>query len=301
LTFAQVLIQLTGDKRKGLVQGLLNTGYTIGVAAGAIIAGAIEPRLGWRSLFWLQIPWLIFAATTLLLAIPSAITSKDPADHSLNRVSIRTRVAGIDYIGALLLLATIVGFLYGLASPTFDVLSITLIIVSVGIFLPLFVYQEAYRHDDPIIPVKVLKSRGILLSCIATLGYMMSRWSVLFYTPVYASAVRGLSPAESGSLLIPTNFGFAVGNLLSGGLHIRRAGSFYAACLVIFTIFPATLLAVALMSTLTVPLSGYWFLLLLNGLAAGAGTYHCRNSYDLTGKERLNPKPYEVILNPSSH
>lgn len=273
MTFAQVLIQLTGDKRKGLAQGVLNTGYTIGVAAGAIIAGAIEPHLGWRSLFWLQTPWLAFASIALLLTIPSTITSKGPGDDSLIQVSTKTKVVGIDYIGAFLLLTTIVGFLYGLASPTIDALSISFIVVSVVLSLPLFIYQEAYRHPDPIIPVKVLKSKGILLSCVATLGYMMSRWSVLFYTPVYASAVRGLSPASSGSLLIPTNFGFAVGNLLSGGLHIRRSGSFYAACLVIFTIFPATLLAIALTSTSTVPLTVYWFLLFLNGSAAGAGTY----------------------------
>ena len=73
----------------------------------------------------------------------------------------------------------------------------------------------------------MLKSRGALLSCVAQLGIMAARWMVLFYTPVYAIAVRGWTPASAGSILIPTNLGFAFGGVLAGWLHIKRAGSFW--------------------------------------------------------------------------
>lgn len=74
----------------------------------------------------------------------------------------------------------------------------------------------------------VLRSRGTLLTCIATVGLMMSRWAVLFYLPVYAIAVRELSPTVAGTILIPTNAGFATGGVLVGWLHIKREGSFFA-------------------------------------------------------------------------
>jgi predicted MFS family arabinose efflux permease len=251
--------------------GILNTGYTIGVAAGAMIAGAIEPHLGWRSLFWLQLPLGLLAAILLFLAVPSYITSNLPDQEPSEGLSMKEKVASIDYVGAFLLVAAIVCLLYGLASPTFDAPTVACILTSLLVLLPAFVYQEAYRHPDPIIPVQVLKSRGVLFSCLATLGYMMARWSVLFYTPVFATAVRGKSPAEAGSLLVPTNFGFAVGNLISGFAHIKRDGSFYLACLVIFTLFPISLGLIAFMSTPTISLYAFWFLLFLNGLCAGAG------------------------------
>ena len=95
------------------------------------------------------------------------------------------------------------------------------------ILFAIFVLNEVYLASEPIIPVTVLKSRGVLLSCLAQVGLMMARWSVLFYTPVYAIAVRQWAPAKAGSILIPTNLGFAVGGLLAGFFHIRRAGSFY--------------------------------------------------------------------------
>lgn len=84
-----------------------------------------------------------------------------------------------------------------------------------------------YVAAEPIIPISILKSRGALFSCLAQLGIMCSRWMVLFYSPVYAIAVRSWSPASAGSILIPTNLGFAIGGVLAGWLHIKRAGSFW--------------------------------------------------------------------------
>jgi hypothetical protein len=56
---------------------------------------------------------------------------------------------------------------------------------------------------------------------------MISRWAVLFYTPIYALAVRGWPPASAGLILIPTNAGFGLGGLLVGWAHIRKADSYY--------------------------------------------------------------------------
>ena len=42
-----LVADLTSQKRRGLFVGLVNTGYTTGVAFGAIIAGALEPAVGW--------------------------------------------------------------------------------------------------------------------------------------------------------------------------------------------------------------------------------------------------------------
>jgi hypothetical protein len=119
--------------------------------------------------------------------------------------------------------ATLVSFLYGLSSPNI----LWQPIVLSAAFLVIFIVTEVYVVSEPIIPVIVLKSRGTLLSCVAQLGIMSVRWMVLFYTPVYAIAVRGWSPASAGSILIPTNLGFGTGGLLVGWLHIKRGGSFW--------------------------------------------------------------------------
>jgi hypothetical protein len=105
-------------------------------------------------------------------------------------------------------------FLYGLSGT----IQIAPLIASLGT-LAVFVLFERFLTKNPIIPLTVLHSRGALLSCVAQLGFMAARWTVLFYTPITALAVRGFSPAASGSILIPTNLGFGLGGLLVGGLR----------------------------------------------------------------------------------
>lgn len=42
-----LVIQLSSPKQRGLVVGVLNSGYTVGVSVGAIAAGALLPAIGW--------------------------------------------------------------------------------------------------------------------------------------------------------------------------------------------------------------------------------------------------------------
>jgi hypothetical protein len=133
-----------------------------------------------------------------------------------------------------------------------------------------FVVVEYRIAGNPIIPIAVLQSRGALLSCLSQLGFMTARWTVLFYAPITALAVFGLSPSASGSMLIPTNVGFGVGSLLIGWLHVRRTGSFWAACLVSIALFALTLVALPLASQPGVPAPLYVAALFANGMCTGA-------------------------------
>lgn len=42
-----IVIQVTSPERRGLFIGLVNTGMTAGVSLGAVIAGALESKIGW--------------------------------------------------------------------------------------------------------------------------------------------------------------------------------------------------------------------------------------------------------------
>jgi sugar phosphate permease len=156
-------------------------------------------------------------------------------------------------------------FLYGL-SGTIQLLPIFLSTIT----LAAFIATEYLYASDPIIPISVLQSRGVLLSCLAQLGLMASRWTVLFYAPVFVLAVRGLSPAVSGSILIPTNAGFGIGGLVVGWLHVKRSGSFWAACLVSVAAFGLAILGLSFVSNAAADAWVYIAVVFLNGFATGA-------------------------------
>ncbi|KAH4925767.1 hypothetical protein HBI55_139680 [Parastagonospora nodorum] len=257
-----IVIQMTSPKRRGLYIGLVNTGMTVGVSLGAVIAGALEPKIGWQPLFWIQSPISLLAGISLLLSIPSDYSK----ENQYSDMSLGQKLRRIDYSGILLLIATIILFLLGLSGPR--ILWTPLILSAFA--LPVFILNESHIATDPVIPVSVLKSRGTLLTCFATLGFMMARWTILFYTPMYAIAVRGWAPAVAGSILIPTNAGFATGGLLAGVFHIKRTGSFYLHSVISMGLFPVTMAVLAFISTSSSPWGGYVVMVFLNGLITGA-------------------------------
>lgn len=256
-----LVTDLTDSKKRGLFFGCINTAYTSGVACGAIIAGALEPSVGWRAVFWVQIPVAISAALLALLAIPKPPASSDDAQGSLME-----KLTRIDYFGILTLTSSVVLLLYGLSAHT---ISLTPILLSFT-DLTLFVMVESKWAVDPIVPIPIAASRANIFTGLATIGIMTARWSILFYTPVYAIAVRGWSQTSAGLMLVPTNAGFAIGGLMVGWLHIRRAGSFYLPSLLTIVFFSATTLIFAQLSTPTSSVVGYVSGLFVNGFVTGA-------------------------------
>lgn len=286
-----ITLELSGSKRRGLAIGLLNAGYTIGVAVGATGAGAMLPHTGWRWLFWLQTPIALLGGLVLLLAIPRSFHAGGSQPSSNTNAppekSTLTRLATLDYLGALTLTTSITLFLFALSSPR----SIPWPpILASALVLALFLLNEIYLARDPVIPIPLLKSRGLLCTCLATVGYMMARWSVLFYTPTYALAVRSWSPASAGSILVPTNAGFAAGGLVVGIFHVKRQGSFYIPTLVVYAIFPLTLVALAAISTPDSNPILYLLVVFAGGFVTGAAL-----NYNLAHLLHLTPPSTHYI------
>ncbi|KAG9235040.1 major facilitator superfamily domain-containing protein [Amylocarpus encephaloides] len=264
ITISFVLVlELSGKKRRGLFIGLVNTCFTMGVSLGAVIAGSLLNVTGWRFLFWIQSPIAVVAGIGIFFSIPKTFTS---GRKEANDLTIGQKLAKIDYLGALLLASCICLFLFGMSWPK-------LLWPPIGIsvlFLVAFVTVELYFTTEPIIPIAVLKSRGALLSCIAQLGIMAARWMVLFYTPAYAIAVLSWSPASAGTILIPTNLGFATGGILAGWLHIKRTGSFWLPCVLSYVLFAISLFVLSQISNASTAPPLYFLAVFVNGLFTGA-------------------------------
>lgn len=174
--------------------------------------------------------------------------------------------------------------LFGLSSTDITITPIILCPIIFGIFLLI----ESKYATDPIIPIQVLKLRSVVLTCLAGLISMMSRWAILFFTPVYASAVRTWPSSTAGLILVPTNAGFGLGGVLVGWLHIRSTSSyymyitprpkaaktevinFYRSNLIVYLLFALTSLTLSILSTPTSPTAAYLTTTFLNGLSAGA-------------------------------
>ncbi|KAF7715309.1 Uncharacterized protein PECH_007279 [Penicillium ucsense] len=255
-------VDLASPKRRGLCIGMINAGYTTGLASGAVLAGLMVSSLGWRLMFWIQAPAALILGPMLFLAIPASSGHRAPLDSG----TLMQILSRVDYAGALALALSVVLLLSSLASPTILIWPLPIAAVSFVIFI----FIESRWTTEPVIPIRLLRSRAVLMTCVAGLGLMMARWAVLFYSPVYALAVRGWSPASAGLILVPTNAGFGSGGLLVGWLHIRKSASYYSSCLMIFVLFAAATLALSFLSTPDSPVALYIAMTFINGFFAGS-------------------------------
>ncbi|ETI24462.1 hypothetical protein G647_03831 [Cladophialophora carrionii CBS 160.54] len=280
-----LVTELTSQRRRGLFFGCINTGYTAGVACGAIIAGALEPLVGWRAIFWLQIPFALVAVTVAFFSIPKP----KQASASTAPEALAKKLSQIDYFGVFSIVAAVVLLLYSLSSPR---IQMTPILLSVASFI-LFIFVESSWATHPIVPVSVLRSRGNILTGLATVGVMTARWGVLFYTPTYVLTLRGWPQSHAGLTLIPTNLGFGMGGLLAGWLHIRRAGSFYVSCIATFGLFALSMFAVSWISTPSSNIYLYLTVLFVNGFIVGSLL-----NYSLAHVLHLNTPSTHIIVIP---
>jgi MFS family permease len=114
-----LVLDMVSKKRRGLCIGLINCGYTTGVASGAVFAGLLAPTLGWvrqkaatsvwsknadrqfqRVIFWVQAPIALVIGPLLFFAIPKP--SGDNA-NPLHMEHLLPNLARVDYIGAMTL------------------------------------------------------------------------------------------------------------------------------------------------------------------------------------------------------
>ncbi|KAF9882139.1 major facilitator superfamily transporter [Colletotrichum karsti] len=264
MTLSVILVlELVGKKRRGIFVGLVNAGFTIGLSFGAVVYGALLPVIGWRALFAAQTPIAILAGIGAFLSIPKSLNPEQ--ETKTQGKSVTQKLARIDYAGAFMLVLTISLFLYGLSG---DIQYLPLLLSALG--LAIFLTIEFKIATDPIIPVTILSSRPVLLSCVAQLFFMSIRWTLLYYTPIFVLAVRGAAPAVAGSILIPTNIGFGSGGLIVGWLHVRRSGAFWLPSIVALSCFAATMFGLSLAGTVGTPLWLFVAAVVLNGLATGA-------------------------------
>lgn len=103
-----LVLEHVSEKRRGLFLGLINTGFTVGVALGAVIAGVLAPRAGWRAVFWIQVPAALVFGVTIYFILPQ-LNENDVnilGDH--HHQSLLEQLKQVDYLGILTLVSLLI-------------------------------------------------------------------------------------------------------------------------------------------------------------------------------------------------
>jgi EmrB/QacA subfamily drug resistance transporter len=202
-------------KYQGYFLAVFGTASVLGPVLGGFFAGSssILSITGWRWVFLVNVPVGVVALYVVWR------TLNLPNTH---------RPARIDWVGVAALFVCLVPLLvvaeqgqkWGWGSGT------SLACYAIGIAgLALFILAEHRMGDDALIPLRFFQNRVFSLTSIVGLVVGMGLFGGISVLPLYLQIVRGVSPTESGLLLIPLTAGLMIGAIISGQL-ISRTGHY---------------------------------------------------------------------------
>ncbi|WP_130333755.1 MFS transporter [Streptomyces sp. BK022] len=196
----------TDPRERARAIGVWGAVVGISMAAGPLAGGLLVESVGWRSIFWVNLP---VGLAALLLTLRFVPESRAP------------RPRRPDPVGQVLVIALFGSLTYAIieapdASPA-EVLPFAA--VAVAALLALLIYEP--RRTEPLIDLRFFHSApfsgatGIAVSAFAALG------GFLFLSTLYLQNVRGLDALHAGLWMLP----MAVPTLLCAPLSGRLVGS----------------------------------------------------------------------------
>ncbi len=175
-------------------------GATVGaaVACGPLVGGLLTDTLGWRWIFYVNIPIGVFAFAVALARISE---SRDEGAQ-------RTDVWGLVTFSVALFLI-VLGLLRGNARGWTSHLILASLIGGV-LLLVLFVVLEL-RQERPMFDVTLFRERAFVGVSVATFCIAAGMFAMFPYLSIYLQDVLGYSPLETGLRFLPlTGFVFFV-------------------------------------------------------------------------------------------
>ncbi|KAJ5954609.1 hypothetical protein N7501_008888 [Penicillium viridicatum] len=205
---------------RGLWQGIINIIYATGAGTGAPLGGILSDYIGWRWAFLAQFPLCIiaFIAVSFLLKLPA----RESAHW-------KTKLRRIDFLGAVVLVGAVLGFLIGLDRGSNVSWKLPLTIASLGVSAVLFVIfilVEIYLAAEPFAPGHIIFNRTFF-ACYSCNFFSFGGWiAALFYIPLYFQAVDGVSATTAGLRLLPSILSGVSGSVFAG-LLMKWYGKYY--------------------------------------------------------------------------
>jgi len=195
--------------QRGQVLGLQGTMTYLGLTVGPSLGGWLTGQLGWRAVFYINVPVGLLAWAFSLRFIP-----RDAPNENAERFDLAGAAFFVTGL-VLLLLALNQGHAWGWTSP----IILTLLALALLILIAFIVIEQRAMH--PMLDLWLFRRRLFSAAVTsATLNYICL-YSVVFLMPFYLIQGRGLTTAQAGLLLTAQPLVMAIAAPLSGTLSDR--------------------------------------------------------------------------------
>jgi len=181
-----IIVAAVGDQRRGRAIGVQAAAQAVGLSAGPALGGLLISSLGWRWVFFLNLPVGLMGTILGLLILPQT-----------RREAVTAR---FDWVGAILLAPALTALMtalneaarWGLASPAL----IACLLLALGC-LAGFIWREL-KSKSPLLDLSLFRDLGFSAGNLAGLLTSATLFGVFFLLPFAFERIYRLSALEAG-------------------------------------------------------------------------------------------------------
>src|SRR5450755_4598913 len=199
----------TDPRERARAIGIWGGVVGVSMALGPVAGGALVDSVGWRGIFWVNIPVGIAAIVLCALFVPESKADRARRPDPVGQVLLIVLLASLTY-------AIIEGPSRGWGSPLIAGL-FGLAAVALAVFVP---YE--LRRTEPLLNPRFFGSAPFAGATVIAVIAFAALGGFLFLNTLYLQDVRGFSALTAGLYLLPMAATMAVCAVLSGRLVAAR-------------------------------------------------------------------------------
>jgi EmrB/QacA subfamily drug resistance transporter len=190
VSLALVAQEFPAGKERATAMGVYGASIGVAVAIGPLVGGAITSALGWRWVFFINVPIGIAAIAVTFAKLRE---SRDPNATRVDWLGLATFSTGL----LMLVLALVRGNDEGWGSPL-----IVALLTGAAAMLAAFAVIEQ-RVAEPMLPLGLFRRRAFTGVQLAALAVSASLFALFLYLTLYLQNYLGYSPLQAGLRYLP--------------------------------------------------------------------------------------------------
>jgi DHA2 family multidrug resistance protein len=188
-----ILFETFPPHEQGLAQAVFGLGVIVGPTFGPTLGGYLTDTLGWRWVFFINVPVGIIAVLMAIAFVPASAPRRQ-----IGR--------GVDWLGILLLAIWLGAFQTfieeGEGDGWFESGFITMLAIIAVIGLVLFICCEL-RAKHPAVDLRVLRHRSLMGGSLYAIVLGISLYGTIFVIPLFTQNILHFTARQTGMLIIP--------------------------------------------------------------------------------------------------
>ena len=209
VALAIVVNAMPDPRERAQAIGVWASVFGLSMAAGPVAGGALIAALGWRSIFWINVPVVVVAVILSALIVPESRARRAPR-FDLPGQALLTMAVSVS-VGVL-----IEGPRIGWASPLAWAGYLLAVAAAAGYLL------VELRRREPLMDLGLFRRSAFTTAVLGAVAVFAALNVTLLLNTLYLQHARGWTPLAAGLATLPMAFGATVCAPLSGNLAGRR-------------------------------------------------------------------------------